>query len=66
MTAATLVALEPAAPAVDGEPLATVKVWFGEHLIAHWDGPAAKAPAIARCWDRRWMGMRIEAPGVEW
>lgn len=63
---ATMVALEPAPATTEvGAELATVKVWFCGHLIAHWEGPAAKAPEIAGCWEQRY-GCRVDVTGVEW
>lgn len=48
------------APAADS--LARVQVWFGEHLVIDWTGPADKAPAYAAGMRRRFASMRVDGP----
>lgn len=53
-----------AADLVPLEPVINVMVWFGEHRIADWTGPASKAPAIEAGWTRRYQSLRIETRAV--
>jgi len=60
-----LTAAEPAAPGP--EPAGSVRVWFGEHLLLDWVGPAEDAPKIAAGVKRRFAGLRVDkAPGTDW
>ena len=71
------VAVDIAADMVPAEPYVNVLVWFGEHRVADWVGPASEAPAIEAAWTRRFQSLRVETrpvpdvelaakAGVEW
>lgn len=46
-------------------PTAEVQVWFGEHLVIDWHGPADLAPAMADGMRRRFRSLRVVGPELE-